>query len=950
MQKDQLVLSECEKINDLLYRPIGDTQRIKYTCLSVSQNYIVLGATSGSLYLFSRELCTFQQLIPLPQGAISRVLISPDEKKIALATIHGNICLVILKPTASKLVAVSTEHAGVRVTCLCWNDNSLELYIGDETGKISIMVNGMFQAPACSLMNLDSSIVQMNFTAPLLLTSTLTRCYVCDTVQEQYRQIGNKARDGEFGACFYKTRYENEKIIYPAQAEEKKTFSRMGSFSLISEGESNSLAVSHAKIYCARPGSRLWEVTANGIVTRTHQFKEALATPPVNVYRPYNSKIIQSKQAEWPPQSINFSQLIVIDKKYLFSYTSNGLYIIDPINASIVLWNDELSNITMAHVIENKIYLMTNSSTFHCLTLSSVDSLILKLYDSKKYSECLQTYIQLGSRLFKIINTRGTDEINHIDSETNLLQKNEISSKLLPLVSLLRSNLNNQPVKLDTGIVVVNSGNAKSIVEKDNRLSMVKDTSPSTSEERFSPNENSNSIEEPDNLLINNHSESQISNSNGQLDEEPIINSRFNLTSKHKYVKQNSAREETCEEDDSKEDMGKSRILKDAVCSIQSNLEPIYASVASIKPSVTEREVEEVLTRIMDKMGEVKEVYESLPDLQDFLYELIRAAELHFSKGLLENLSVDLLQTTRSKKILNEVSKIFVNLNSSDYRECSCGFPCPKDKPSEPKFLEIGKTLLKRIAEESKDNCIEFCNKVPFMWQEYLPQYISQKCNPDEVLRECIQTGDSNVLSVLLPSLDAKQWKSVVKYLKDIERGNCLLCGRFYGPTVKRKPYVDWTRVARDILKRQGSNASMTFLMKAQSFVPSMTLDRSIYQSLIFSKILEHHGVKHNVQFNCGGVGESQSKSLCATEVREQLEVTLRKDIERPIDKNVFEAGAHHWGIEYKAKSQTCPCCTLALQTPVLLNGNGISIFPCGHAYHVNCLIEKKLTRCNLHS
>lgn len=88
---------------------------------------------------------------------------------------------------------------------------------------------------------------------------------------------------------------------------------------------------------------------------------------------------------------------------------------------------------------------------------------------------------------------------------------------------------------------------------------------------------------------------------------------------------------------------------------------------------------------------------------------------------------------------------------------------------------------------------------------------------------------------------------------------------------------------------------------------------------------------------------------LFSLQLRDQLAKTLEKDLGRPIDNSIFGAGAHHWGVRYQAKSLTCSCCTLSLQTPVLLGNNGIAIFRCGHAYHVNCMIERKLTKCNLH-
>lgn len=73
---------------------------------------------------------------------------SPDEKTIALTTTRGVVCLVALKPSP-KLIAMSMEHVNEQINCLCWNDNSSEVYIGDENGKVSVMVLSIFTVRLC---------------------------------------------------------------------------------------------------------------------------------------------------------------------------------------------------------------------------------------------------------------------------------------------------------------------------------------------------------------------------------------------------------------------------------------------------------------------------------------------------------------------------------------------------------------------------------------------------------------------------------------------------------------------------------------------------------------------------------------------------------------------------------------------------------------------------------
>ncbi|XP_053975515.1 BLOC-2 complex member HPS5 [Hylaeus volcanicus] len=931
MQEFPYVLSEYEEINSLLYKPINSTQRIKYTCFGTSPNYVVLGSTSGSIYLFSRKPCSFLQLIPLSEGAVSRVLVSPDEKIIALTTTRRVVCLVSLKPTP-KLIAISMEHINEQVNCLCWNDNSSEVYIGDCNGKVSVMtlsiftVNGMFQAPACTLMNLDSAIVQLSFSSPLLLVSTLTRCYICDTVQEQYKQVGNKTRNGEFGACFYKTYITETKSTANIQKEEK-LINRKRSFNFIPEGISSIQEDNFPKMFCARPGSRLWEVSANGHVIKTHQFKEALAVPPVTTCRPNMKKSTYQKQMEqsWTPQSINFSHLFVVAEKYLFSYTSSGLYIVDPATATVILWNNEFSNISMAETVENRIYLMTSDGEFHCLILCFLDSLILRLYNRKKYSECLEICLLYKVQLKTLIKSTEINKICDVENKLEVLRDDELSTLLHPLTLLLESNSKTCPKKLDSGIVVVNSGNSN-LKEEENF--------------RYKSHCSSQNNESPYETELTTETDAVVRSSNEPTNEaEQDEDSNCNTASKIENNDQDLS--ENKKELDSN---------KNAMQSIQADLEAVYVLVGNIRLSMNEGELEALISAVDRRINVIKHSYESLTDLKSFVYEIVRSAELYYFNTLLENVPIQLIQSTDNKYIIKQIMKAFVNVNAQTCRRCTCGSPCPTNELAEPKFLGIGRSLLKRFVVENKEHCISVCNRVPYMWREYLPVHVEQRDVPlNDLLQQCLQIRDNVVLSILLPLLDGKHWNLVATYVKQGKEGQCLFCGKSI-KNGNNEISIQWSTVIHEIMKKQGPDIAMTFLVKLEKAIPNVPIDKSIFQSLVFTKILYQHGMKRVVNFNKNTLGSSEYNTMCSTRIRDQLVEVLEKDLGRAINKNVFGSGAHHWGMHFQSKFSTCPCCTLSLQTPVLLGNNGIAIFGCGHAYHVNCMIEKKLTTCNLHS
>ena len=931
MQEFPYVLSEYEEINPLLYKPINSTQRIKYTCFNTSSSYIVLGSTSGSIYLFSRKPCSFIQLIPLSEGAVSRILISPDEKTIALTTNRGIVCLIALK-SIPKLIAISTEHIHKQVNCLCWNDNSSEVYIGDGHGKVSVMalsiftVNGMFQAPTCTLMNLDSSIVQLNFLSPLLLVSTLTRCYICDTIQEQYKQIGNKARHGEFGACFYKTCLTQNKSA-PDSQKEGKVVNKKGSFNFIAEGNSKIQEENFPQIFCARPGSRLWEVSANGIVMKTHQFKEALAIPPTIICRPSIRKSVYQKQAEqtWLPQSINFSYLSVIGEKYLFSYTSTGLYIIDPLTATVVLWTNEFSNISLAETIENKIYLMTSDGEFHCLVLYFLDSLILRLYNKKKYYECLEICLMYKLQLKKLVNDTEINNVCDIENRLQIFRDDELSTLLHPLILLLESNIKIIPKKLDSGIVVVNCGNSDLKDEENLGLHSISYCSLQNNERLFETELNIEKEKTSTNLL----------------------NDSDNKTKKDEDTNCNTAKEIEEGHDETKE---KLILNKNVTQRIQADLEIIYTVVGNIKPSMDEEDLEKIILDIDWRMNVIKDSYENVDELKNFIYEVLRSVELCYFNALLENVSIQLIQSTDNENIIKQIIKAFVNVNAQSCRRCTCGSVYPTNELIEPKFLGIGKSLLKKMLDEYKEECINLCNKVPYMWRDYLPLYIEQHgIMTNDLIRHCLQTRDNIIFSIFLPLLDGKHWNYIATYAKEIQEGQCLFCRK----PIKRgnhEEWINWTAVIYEIMKKQGPDIAMTLLIKLEKAIPNVPIDRNIFQSLVFTKLLYQHGMKYAINLNKTNLESSEYNTICSTKIRDQVAEVLEKDLSKPINKNIFENGPHHWGMHYQNKLSACSCCTLSLQTPVLLGNNGIAIFDCGHAYHVNCMIEKKLTACNLHS
>jgi hypothetical protein len=68
------------------------------------------------------------------------VSISPDEKLFAFSTVKGVVC-ILEKSRSLKVrrIQMSLEHHGSDITALQWNASGNELFVGDDSGRVSVI-------------------------------------------------------------------------------------------------------------------------------------------------------------------------------------------------------------------------------------------------------------------------------------------------------------------------------------------------------------------------------------------------------------------------------------------------------------------------------------------------------------------------------------------------------------------------------------------------------------------------------------------------------------------------------------------------------------------------------------------------------------------------------------------------------------------------------------------
>ncbi|NXM28429.1 HPS5 protein, partial [Oxyruncus cristatus] len=412
------VLAELECLDPLLSALRLDSSRLKCTCIDVSKRWLALGSSGGGLNLIQKDGWKQRLFLTHKEGAISQVACClHDEDYVAVATSQGLVVVWELNQERRgkpERIYVSSEHKGRKVTALCWDTAALRVFVGDHVGKVSaIKINTSKQGKAAAtfvmfpvqiITTVDSRVVQLDYLDGRLLISSLTRTYLCDTEREKFWKIGNKERDGEFGACFFP----------------------------VGKNGGNQQPL----IYCARPGSRMWEVNFDGEVQSTHQFKQLLSSPPLPVVTLRQDPHYTGSSCS--PQSLSFPKLLYLTEHCVVTWTERGIYIFLPQSVQVLLWS-EVKDIQDIAVYKNELFcLHTNGKVVH-LSLLLVDRCVERLMRRGFWTlaarvSCLFQNSIISCRARKNL---PLDKLEHLKSQLDASTQQDLTMQLEELISKL---------------------------------------------------------------------------------------------------------------------------------------------------------------------------------------------------------------------------------------------------------------------------------------------------------------------------------------------------------------------------------------------------------------------------------------------------------------------------------------------------------------------------------
>jgi hypothetical protein len=233
--------------------------RVRFQCLDANHKHVVLGANTGSLYVFARtrdEGCAspfgpdadspegslrFMTVVSPPRQpsdngdkddpphdakapasafasrsrgvspAIELIKLSPKGDRCAIAYVNGVLNVVEFQPGVERrggspkvIVQIPKAHANARVTWLEWSPDGTRLLSGDDEGRVGVTEFAMNSVVANTLA-LGSPVNQASF-APCGSMAALCTDEAVDLLSVPtgvHPKVGSKPRQGPYGGCFH---------------------------------------------------------------------------------------------------------------------------------------------------------------------------------------------------------------------------------------------------------------------------------------------------------------------------------------------------------------------------------------------------------------------------------------------------------------------------------------------------------------------------------------------------------------------------------------------------------------------------------------------------------------------------------------------------------------------------------------------------------------------------
>ncbi|KAJ0172644.1 hypothetical protein K1T71_011783 [Dendrolimus kikuchii] len=923
------ILLELPDITESIKSPIRNVQRIKYTSFDVSKSLIAFGATSGGIYIFNRHPCEFIQLIPNKDGAITRLAISTDERYIAFANGRGIVTVTACDQSLGTHSPISSkEHQGNEVTAMAWDINNM-LFAGDDVGRVSVLqmqsfiAKTMFQSSSQIIMCLDSRICQIDVKSCMLLVSTFTRCYICDTRQEQYRQIGQKLRDGEFGACFVnKEQHTDSNAVNNTRQEptEVKTYNIVNEESSFAIGK----GLENTLIYCARPSSRLWEATIDGTVKRTHQFKQILGRKalPIVSQEGYQTQKVSLKNPsnEEDGRAVNFLKIYTVNSA-IFSFKKDALYFLNVDDVDDTIWFDKYNDIIDCKVYHDMVYVWLSDGSLVSLKFMKIDKFLVMCYVDDKFRLCAEMSAFFSEYL---LSSDLSPKLHILVGLKDKISDSELLSKINNLLDKFEHLKLNDAIQMKSGIYVMdNTYNAQTSLLDDKS-----DFARLTEDYKFTslPPEAIQTLKDLSVTVTDklNTSKKILKEKWGDLEEKVK-----HLSIEKQYVQEVPLLHKISTEDNS--------IIEHTPVSVDDNIvfkESSHKAIAvdhngleqlklckslyqyfSLSLVSNEDNESNLISIIESNACDISQIYNLMLELEKYCI-IIGASEeskfvpnylfLNYLKNSSQKCSyMDLITKDEALYKYFVDSCISVNIKTQRLSNigCECGFPLPYTRTNQtPVFFELIDEFIERQwSSQTRDQCYDICKRMPYLWRKIL--YLRRNEDLMNILRLVLQILDENLLHSFLPQFTLDTWNRAVQLYATLHANICLNCSKTFD-NISVKEMLSWDDMGALMIKSIGGRKAIKVMEKHASLIEPGALTVKFYHTCLLVTMYEKYDVTIVSQLT-----DAIYTSFCFKDSREELCKLLRNSLNGEVKNTALPllvaAKSNHWGLNAMMATDT---------------------------------------------
>nr|QHN70707.1 pink [Limenitis arthemis astyanax] len=983
------ILQELSDITETVNYPIKNIQRIKYTCFDISKTLIAFGATSGGIYVFNRWPCEFVQLIPSKDGPITRLAISADEKHIGFANGKGFVIVTACEQTLSGYSTTSSkEHLGNEVTAMVWSKNVL--FTGDDTGKVSVLqlqnfiAKRMFQSSSQMIMSLDSRISQLDAKDCMLLVSTLTRCYICNTVQEQYRQIGQKLRDGEFGACFA---YIEKPLTNGSVETTQHDFTDIKKYNIVDDDTRFTVGeeFSNTAIYCARPSSRLWEASVDGMVRRTHQFKQVLSKQHVKIITKENyesQKYNLDDARNDNGQAVNFSKVYSMNDA-IFSYSKNSLFFLNLQDVDNTVWFNEYNDIAECRVFKDMVYIRLSNSSLISLRFTKIDKFLVKCYKDEKFGLCAEM-----CALFKeyLLSHNSSPKLHILVGLRDNLQNNGLLKSIEDILENFERLKAADVTQMKSGIYLVDNLYAQSILDDDVKFKNDENLFGPLPPEALNTLKGlgvtvSDKLNTSKRILKEKWEDFEEKMKHLSIDKQEVSEIRqIHDDSFPKWIPRDDFKSEETVTTDSNIIFNKSSQNQ---ISIEDNNSMEKNKVCKMlyqysRLSLVNKEPESDLNSIIDSYSnDITQIHDLILSLEKYCVSINALEE---SRLVPHNIFLTYLDKAENKtELINSIindevlykyfvdSCIAVNINQKHSNiGCECGFPLPYIRTSQmPIFSElIDDFIEQQWLSQTKEQCYEMCKKMPYLWRKIL--YLRRNEDLIHVLRILLQMLDESLLHSFLPQFTLETWERAIQLYATLYANICLNCDKKFNH-ISVKDTLSWDHLGSMIIKSVGGKNAIKVMQKHVNLIERGALTIKFYHTCLLVYLYEKYDGTIIIPL-VDTIYSAYDFEESRTEIQKLLLQSSNGTIKNTALPLTVAGTSPYWGLKklYEDNSPfkegnllndillamaindiiDCALCGLPLQNEVLIQDGGLWVFKCGHTFHGACLNLNKIKLC----